>query len=122
VWITSDPAYAQTEGFVLARDRAILANWVREDSVWRVATTSAVQDVAPYREAIAHAQAHSIVDAPTPAARLQALAEYLELDWTWLVARCRALGESGISGMLRPRSRHLTLTVVDQTLRFLGAL
>ncbi|MCZ0984454.1 hypothetical protein O1L60_47720 [Streptomyces diastatochromogenes] len=49
VWITSDPAYAQTEGFVLARDRAILANWVREDSVWRVATTSAAQDVAPTR-------------------------------------------------------------------------
>ncbi|MEV5043568.1 transcriptional regulator, XRE family protein [Streptomyces griseoincarnatus] len=122
VWITSDPAYAQTEGFVLAQDRAILANWVREDSVWRVATTSAVEDVAPYREAIAHAQAHSIVDGPTPAARLQALAEYLELEWTWLVARCRALGESGITGMLRPRSRHLTLTALDQTLRFLGAL
>ncbi|MFH8257661.1 transcriptional regulator, XRE family protein [Streptomyces roseolus] len=123
VWITNDPAYTQTEGFVLAQNRAILANWVREDSsVWRVATTSAAQDVAPYREAIAHAQAHSIVDAPTPAARLQALAEYLELDWTWLVARCRALGESGITGMLRPRSRHLTLTALDQTLRFLGAM
>ncbi|MBQ0972907.1 transcriptional regulator, XRE family protein [Streptomyces sp. RK31] len=122
VWITSDPAYAQTEGFVLAQDRAILANWVREDSVWRVATTSAAQDVAPYREAVMHAQAHSLVDGPTPTVRLQALAEYLELDWTWLVGRCRALGESGITSMLRPRSRHLTLTTLDQTLRFLGAL
>ncbi|MGZ2358479.1 transcriptional regulator, XRE family protein [Streptomyces sp. 372A] len=122
VWITSDPAYAQTEGFVLAGDRAILANWIREDSVWRVATTSAAQNVAPYQKAIAHAQAHSIVDGPTPAARLQALAEYLELDWTWLVTRCRALGASGITGMLRARSRHLTLTALDQTLRFVGAL
>lgn len=122
VWITSDPNYAQTEGFVLAQDRTILANWIREDSVWRVATTSAAEDVAPYQEAIAHAQSHSIVDGATPATRLQALAAYLELDWTWVVARCRELGESGITGMLRPRSRHLTLTALDQTLRFLGAL
>ncbi|MFE6977167.1 transcriptional regulator, XRE family protein [Streptomyces sp. NPDC057682] len=122
VWITSDPAYSRTEGFVLAGNRAILANWVREDSVWRVATTSAAKDVVPYRAAIAHAQAHSVIDGPTPAARLRALAEYLELDWAWLTGRCRALGESGASGMLRPRSRHLTLKALDQTLLFLGAL
>ncbi|MFJ8752188.1 transcriptional regulator, XRE family protein [Streptomyces sp. NPDC102441] len=122
VWISSAPEYTQTEGFVLAQDRAILANWVREESVWRVATTSARRDVAPYQEAIEHARAHSLVDGQTPADRLQALAAYLGLDWRWLVSRCRTLGEEGLSSMLRPRSRLLTLQALDQTLRFLGAV
>ncbi|MFE9968943.1 transcriptional regulator, XRE family protein [Streptomyces sp. NPDC005525] len=122
VWMSTEPEYAQIEGFVLAQNRAILANWVREESVWRVATTSARRDVAPYQEAIAHARAHSLVDGQTPADRLQALAAYLDLDWTWLIGRCRTLGEEGISSMLRPRSRLLTLRALDQTMRFLGAV
>ncbi|MCQ1577153.1 transcriptional regulator, XRE family protein [Streptomyces parvus] len=122
VWISSAPEYAQTEGFVLAQNTAILANWVREESVWRVATTTARRDVAPYQEAIAHARAHSLVDGQTPADRLQALAAYLDLDWRWLITRCRALGEEGVCSMLRPRSRLLTLKALDQTLRFVGTI
>ncbi|MEV8333865.1 hypothetical protein [Streptomyces niveus] len=122
VWMSNAPEYTQTEGFVLAQNRAILANWVREESVWRVATTSARRDVAPYQEAIEHARSHSVVDGQTPADRLQALAAYLDLDWKWLIGRCSTLGEEGISSMLRPRSRLLTLKALDQTLRFLGAV
>ncbi|OFA44223.1 hypothetical protein Sfr7A_25675 [Streptomyces xinghaiensis] len=122
VWMSSAPEYAQTKAVVLAHNRAILANWVREESIWRVATTSAPREVAPYREAITHARAHSIIDGQTPADRLHALASYLDLDWTWLTGRCRALSKEGLSRMLRPRSRLLTLKALDQTLLFLGAV
>jgi hypothetical protein len=122
VWLTTEPEYQEVEGFVLARNQAILANWVREESVWRVGTTTARRDVAPYKEAIGHARAHSLIDGPTPKARLQALAAYLDLDWTWLSGRCHALAEEGITSMLRPRSRLLTLKALDQTLRFIGSL
>jgi hypothetical protein len=122
VWLSTEPEYEQVEGFVLSRDRAIVANWVREEAVWRVGTTSARRDVAPYQEAIGQARAHSLIDGPTPTARLQALAAYLDLDWTWLSGRCHTLAEEGITSMLRPRSRLLTLKALDQTLRFIGSL
>ncbi|MFI6689384.1 transcriptional regulator, XRE family protein [Streptomyces sp. NPDC050485] len=122
VWLTAEQEYQEVEGFVLARNQAILANWVRGESVWRVATTSARREVAPYQEVIGHVRAHSLVDGPTPAARLAALADYLDLDWAWLTGRCRGLAEEGITSMLRPRSRLLTLQALDQTLRFIGRL
>jgi hypothetical protein len=78
--------------------------------------------VAPYQEVIGHARAHSLIDGPTPTARLQALADYLELDWNWLTGRSRGLAEEGLTSMLRPRSRLLTLKALDQTLRFIGRL
>jgi hypothetical protein len=78
--------------------------------------------VAPYQEVIGHVRAHSLVDGPTPAARLAAVADYLDLDWAWLTGRCRGLAEEGITSMLRPRSRLLTLQALDQTLRFIGRL
>ncbi|MFD8259596.1 hypothetical protein ACFV19_11765 [Streptomyces griseoluteus] len=83
---------------------AIMANWVGE-SVWRVTTTTARRDITPYREAIAHAWAHSLVDGQTPADPLQTLAAYLDPDWRWLITRCRVLGEEGVGRMMRPRSR-----------------
>ncbi len=122
VWLTPEQEYQEVEGFVLARNQAILANWVREESVWRVATTSARREVAPYQEVIGHVRAHSLVDGPTPEARLQALADYLDLDWTWLTGRCHDLAEEGLTSMLRPRSRLLTLKALDQTLRYIGRL
>ncbi|WP_331726208.1 hypothetical protein [Streptomyces sp. NBC_00470] len=120
VWLSAAPEYNEVEGFVLAQNRAILASWIREASIWRVATTSARREISPYREAIEHARTNSIIDGPTPHVRLHTLADYLGLDWTWLTARCRALGEDGIASMLRPRSRLLTLSALDQTLRFVG--
>ncbi|WP_331762283.1 transcriptional regulator, XRE family protein (plasmid) [Streptomyces sp. NBC_01527] len=122
IWLCAEPEYEQIEGFALSPGRAILASWVREDAVWRVGTTTARRDIASYREAIEHARTHNLVDGPTPAIRLRALAEYLDLDWTWLLVRCRALAEEGTANMLRPRSRLLTLQALDQTLHFIGTL
>ncbi|MGW6388985.1 transcriptional regulator, XRE family protein [Streptomyces sp. NPDC055103] len=122
VWMTAAPELQQVDGFVLAKDRAILANWVREEAVWRVSTTSARRDVAPYQEAIGHARTHNLLNSESSTGRLHALAEYLGLDWAWLSERCRGLAEEGIDHMVRPRSRLLTLTALDETLRYVGGL
>ncbi|MEU9337936.1 transcriptional regulator, XRE family protein [Streptomyces sp. NPDC048290] len=120
VWVSTQPEHARLEGAVLAADRAILANWLREESVWRVGTTSRRADLDPYREAITHARTRGPLDGRTPAARLKSLASYLRLDWPWLTARCAALAEGGLPAMVRPRSRLLTVTALDRTLRFVG--
>jgi hypothetical protein len=59
---------------------------------------------------------------PTPAYRLRALAAYLDIDWGWLVRRCQEMGAYGSSGMLRPRSRLLSMEKLDSVLRFVGEL
>lgn len=122
VWLCGDAGYAEVDGFVLGPGRAILASWVREEAIWRVGTTTSRRDISPYEEAIGHARAHSIIDGPTPAARLRALAGYLCLDWEWLTTRSRELAAAGSAGMLQPRSRMITLSELDRTLGFVGAL
>ncbi len=73
-----------------------------------------------FSDATRYACAHSVIGAATPADRLEALTAYLDLDWTWLSARCRELGEYGCGGIVEPRSRLLSLTGLDQACRFLG--
>lgn len=121
VWVCTEADYDQVEGFVLGPGHAIVANWVREQAVWRVGTTASRRDISPYEEAMGHARAHSIIDAPTPVLRLRALAEYLSLDWTWLTSRSGELAATGMANMLKPRSRLLTLAALNRTLHFLGA-
>jgi hypothetical protein len=50
----------------------------------------------------------------------RALADYLDLDWAWLVRRCHELGEYGSAGIAQPRSRLLSTDGVDQACRFLA--
>jgi hypothetical protein len=52
--------------------------------------------------------------------RMRALADYLDLDWAWLVRRCHELGEYGSAGIAQPRSRLLSTDGVDQACRFLA--
>lgn len=122
VWMCDTPELAEIKGFVLARDYAILASWVRERELWRVGRTTGLSKVASYQKALDHAQANSLLEGPTATDRLQALAAYLNLDWAWLINRCHALGRPGISRMLRPRSRLVTLTALDRCLRYIGTL
>ncbi|MEU3171827.1 hypothetical protein [Streptomyces sp. NPDC007000] len=70
----------------------------------------------------ADAQGADVLVGEDPASRLRALADYLGLDWHWLTARCHALGEYGVAGLVRPRSRLLTVEALDETLLFLGKL
>lgn len=123
LWVCAEPDYAQVDGVVLLPERrAIVANWLRSDAVWHVDTVERRPVLRGYEQAFGHARAHSVIDGPDPATRLRRLADYLALDWTWLTARCRRLGEYGAAGMLRARSRLVSLQELDRTLAFVGDL
>lgn len=123
VWICAEEEYSQIDEFVLAPDdRVIMANWLRSDGIWRVGITDQRSQVRTYTQAIDHARARSVIDGPTSAHRLRSLADYLSLDWHWLLRRCQELGAYGSSGMLRPRSRLLSMDQLDRVLRFVGEL
>ncbi|MDT3400451.1 hypothetical protein RKE29_28230 [Streptomyces sp. B1866] len=121
VWVCTEPEYAQLDAFTLTPDgRVIVANWLRGDGIWHVDTADRRPEAHTYAQAVHHARATSVVAGPTPAVRLRALADYLGLDWAWLTARCRELAHYGTLGMLRPRSRLISLDELDATLRFVG--
>jgi hypothetical protein len=121
VQVCDDPSYADVEGFVLGgQDKAIIANWVRGDGIWHVDTARRPSVLSDFREATGQASAHSVIEADTPAARLQALARYLEVDWAWIQERCRSLAQVGTAGLLRPRSRHISTVGVDTACSYVG--
>lgn len=121
--VCTDPEYAAVEGFVLDRGRqAIVANWVGADGIWQVGVTTDRPAIRDYGEIFSHTTAHSVVAGTSASHRLQAMADYLELDWSWLIARCELLGDYGCSGFAEPRSRLLALTGVDRACRYLGQL
>ncbi|WP_326782873.1 hypothetical protein [Streptomyces sp. NBC_00151] len=123
VWVCADPEYTQVHGFALVpQQRAVRADWLRTEAVWHVEVTDEPAEIRTYTNAVGHAQERSIMAGPTPSVRLRALAEYLGLDWRWLVQRCRELGCHGTEGMLRPRSRLLSADVIDRVLQFVGDL
>lgn len=123
VSICVEEEYSQIDEFVLAPiERVVVANWLRSDGIWRVDETRQRSQVRIYTQAIDHARAHSVIAGPTSPRRLQALADYLEIDWSWLVHRCHELGTYGSAGMLRPRSRLLGMDKLDETLQFVGGL
>jgi transcriptional regulator with XRE-family HTH domain len=119
--VTAEPEYAAVPGFVFDGHRhAIVANWVGTDGIWQVDVTDTSPLLREFADATGYARAHSIAAAETPDERLRALAEYLDLDWAWLVRRCAELGEYGSSGIAQPRSRLLSTDGVDQACRFLA--
>lgn len=123
VVVSTATEYAGMDGFVLDRDRqAIVATWVGADGLWQVDITDARPTVRDYADASGHARARSIIAHPTPEGRLRALADYLGLDWPWLVARCAGLADYGCAGFVEPRSRLLSTAGVDRACRFVGDL
>lgn len=122
VAVTDEPEYGALPGFVLTRQRAIVATWIRADGVWHVDVTDQRSTLAEYRDAVGHVRAHSQIAADSAGSRLRVLAEYLDLNWGRLRGRCAELGEYGMAGMAEPRSRLLSLDGVDQACRFVGAL
>jgi hypothetical protein len=123
VWVCAEPEYTQVHGFALVpQQRAIMADWLQTEAVWHVEITDGPAEIRTYANAIGHARARSIMAGPTPSVRLRALADYLRLDWPWLIQRCRELGWHGAEGMLRPRSRLLSAEEIDRVLQFVGGL
>jgi transcriptional regulator with XRE-family HTH domain len=113
VEVCTEPEYSDVDGFVLAPRRALVATWVRTDSMWRVDTTVRRPILAQFTEASAHAAAHSAIARPTSAGRLAAFADYLEFDVAWLSRRCGQLASQGCGELVTPRSRLLAVAGVE---------
>ncbi|WP_446040134.1 hypothetical protein [Streptomyces sp. SID1121] len=126
VRVIPQPEYSEVDGVALMPgQRAVVANWVRVPggALWAADSTSARGDLRTYATAFADAQGNDVLSgAPDSPSRLRALSNYLGLDWGWLTSRCRSLGEYGVAGLVRPRSRLLTVNALDETLLFLGKL
>jgi hypothetical protein len=120
--VVTDAAYSEVDGFVLAGSHAIRANWIRTATLWQVADHRSSRSTIPYAELIAASDRHAIVSDPTPVRRLRALAEYLELDWSWMLRRCSEIADAGLQDLIRPRSRHLSLDGTQTAISFIATL
>jgi transcriptional regulator with XRE-family HTH domain len=121
--VCTEPEYGTVEGFVLVPGKqAIIATWVRADGIWHVGSTSSLPVLRDFTDVTRHASTRSLVQAATPALRLQALADYLSLDWHWLQRRCAELATYGCAALISPRSRLLSVSGLDAALRYVGAL
>ncbi|GHB28825.1 hypothetical protein GCM10010306_021500 [Streptomyces umbrinus] len=122
VAMTARSEFSEVDGFALmSGDRAIVANWARTQSIWDVDTIRQRSYLRSCCDHLSDANGQSVMAGPDAESRLRSLADYLRLDWAWLVHHCRELGESGVSGLLQPHCRHLTLAGVDEALRFVGS-
>lgn len=121
VILCADPAYADVEGFVLSRHKVVVANWIRAEGLWHVDVTRRKPIVSTFKSALHDARADNLVDREDPYQRLAELADYLRLDWTWLVQRSRELVEHGCANLISPRSRLLSLHGLQQALRYVSA-
>ncbi|WP_378736112.1 hypothetical protein [Nocardia brasiliensis] len=123
VAVCIEPEYTAVQGFVLDRDRrAIIATWINTNRFWHADITDHRPTLHEFSDASEWARTHSILTAPTPLLRLHTLSDYLQLDWTWLTRRARDLADTGTVGLIRPRSRLLSLAGLDKSLRFLADL
>ncbi|MGR8007527.1 hypothetical protein [Streptomyces hypolithicus] len=125
VRVVSKTEYSEVDGVALVPgQRAVVANWGRVPggALWAAGSTSARGELRTYASVFADAQGADVLVGEDPASRLRSLADYLDLDWGWLTTRCHALGEYGVVGLVRPRSRLLTVEALDETLLFLGKL
>jgi transcriptional regulator with XRE-family HTH domain len=123
IWvkICADPGYAAADGFVLVPgDRAVIATWIRADGIWYAGQTTSAPDLRNFSDVAGYVTAHSVTDDATPAGRLRLLADYLSLDWAWLMRRCAGLGRAGCGRLIQPHSRLLSTQGVDAALRFAG--
>ncbi|MFD3662875.1 hypothetical protein ACFWVF_20130 [Streptomyces sp. NPDC058659] len=125
VRVVSKAEYSEVDGVAFVPgQRAVVANWVRAPggALWAAASTATRGELRTYATVFADAQGSDVLVGEDPASRLRSLADYLGLHWGWLTTRCHALGEHGVAGLVRPRSRLLTVEALDETLLFLGKL
>ena len=120
-WITSDPRFSDTDGFVLVPGhRAVIANLVRAEAVSQLAFTATPATLRTFEDAAGHVSLKPINDGEHPRTRLAAIADYLQLDPDWLGRRCAELALHGTAGLARPRSRLLSTEGLDAACRFVA--
>ncbi|MBO1329917.1 hypothetical protein [Streptomyces sp. VRA16 Mangrove soil] len=122
-WVCGDADHSGRSAFVLQPDeQVVVADWQGEDHLWHTDALHARGDLHAYADVLQRAHDSALTVSESPRERLLALADHLELDWTWLTSRCRELADYGLSGLLRPRSHRLSVAAVHQALAFVGTL
>jgi transcriptional regulator with XRE-family HTH domain len=117
--VTPEADLGETEGFVLADD-LIVANWLGGPGVWYVDTDAPASRWRTYRDISNHVATTSIIAQSTSVGRLQAMAAYLDIPWTWFATRCRELADAGVDGLAHPRSRLLSTEGLMDALRYVA--
>lgn len=121
VQVSVDPRFAGVEGFVLVPEsRALIANWVRSDGIWHVNSTTNARALPDFADPVDEAMRSGLSRHAHALPRLLALAEYLDLDWSWLRRRCGELAGAGPRNLIQPRSRLLTLEGLELACRFIA--
>jgi hypothetical protein len=119
--VTDAPELSATPGFAYDHHhRAITATWLGTDGIWYVDVADDRATLRGYGDAADYAIHHSVSAGATPHRRMRALADYLGLDWTWLVTRCAEIADWGSDGIAQPRSRLLSLAGFDRACQFLA--
>jgi transcriptional regulator with XRE-family HTH domain len=123
VQLTTDASYETVEGFVLApgQQEAIIANWVGGEGMWHVDLSGKASVISQFENVAGDVATDSIIEAAASVRRLEALADYLELDWRWLTRRCAEVGQSGTGRLVQSRSRLIAPTGVDAACRYVGS-
>ena len=123
VQVCTEQELSSVDGFVLVPgQQVVIANWVRSEEMWHASTTTSRSRLRFYTDVAGHAGSKDVIAGRTSLDRLQALAAYLRLDWSWLTQRCRALGEQGVSSVIQPRSRLVSVDELDAVLLYVGTL
>lgn len=122
VALTSSTDYADVPGFVVDQDgTAIIANWIGGEGVWQVDVCRDRPRFSEFSGAVRQSAQANLLTSASPHARLRTLSEYLAIDWLWAVERCAALASTGLAGLIRPRSRLLSLAGIERACAFLAA-
>ncbi|TDO51555.1 hypothetical protein EV643_103294 [Kribbella sp. VKM Ac-2527] len=119
VEVSAQPDLSDIEGFVLGDD-VIVADWLRASGLWYVGVGAPPSRKAMYREIAAHLAAEAVSTQSTPAARLEAIADYLNVPWQWFRRRCEELALAGVDDIAHPRSRLLSTRGLNTAVRYVA--
>jgi transcriptional regulator with XRE-family HTH domain len=114
--------YASTDGFATDSRTAIIATWVRAANQVAMDLVAHRASLVEFDDAIRHTSECNAAPGATPLARLQAAAAFLQIDWAWFSTRCAQLAGTGLSALLIPRSRHLTIEGTARACDFIARL
>ncbi|GAA3598575.1 hypothetical protein [Kribbella ginsengisoli] len=121
VEVSAEPDLGQVEGFVLAEE-VIVADSFGDLGLWYVDVGASRSRTAKYRQLSRELAADAVNRQSTAAARLMALAEYLDVPWQWFQARCEELAVAGVDNLAHPRSRLLSTRGLNTAIRYVAYL
>jgi hypothetical protein len=119
VMLSPEPEHADIEGFVLGEE-AIVANWLGGSGLWYVDASVSPSRRSVFREVAGQVSGSSLVAESTGLGRLEAVASYLGVSWSWFHRRCTELAAAGVDDLARPRSRMLSTRGLNTAVRYVA--